>query len=65
MATIHAHNPKGVITRMTQLYKQNNIPSMTNDEIKDEIHDVIDIIVQLERDGGKRYISAIYYKEAG
>lgn len=64
MATIHAHNPKGVITRMTQLYKQNNIPSMTDDEIKQEIRDVIDIIVQLERDCGKRYISAIYYKEA-
>ncbi len=62
MATIHANNPKGVITRMTQLYKQNNLPSMTDSEIKKEILDVIDVIVQLERAGNKRYISAIYYK---
>ncbi len=64
MATIHANNPKGVITRMTQLYKQNNLPSMTDSEIRQEILDVIDVIVQLERKGNRRYISAIYYKEA-
>lgn len=64
ITTIHANNPKGVIKRMMQLYKQNNLPSMTDNEIKQEILDVVDIIVQLQRQGDKRFISAIYYKAA-
>jgi type IV secretion system protein VirB11 len=64
ITTIHANNPKGVITRMTQLYKQNNVPSMRDKDIDAEILDVIDIIVQLERKGDRRHMSYIYYKEA-
>lgn len=62
ITTIHANNPKGVISRMMHLYKKNNVPSMTDDEIKQEVMDVVDIIVQLQREGDRRYISHIYYK---
>lgn len=50
IATIHASNPRIAIQRMVQLYKQNNVPAMSDTEIRDEIFSVIDCIIQLHRD---------------
>lgn len=64
ITSIHANNPHAAIMRMTQLYKLNHVPSMTDTDIRQELHQVIDIIVQLGRNQQGRFISDIYYKEA-
>lgn len=48
--------------RMTQLYKLNNVPSMTDADILRELQEVVDVIVQLVRSPEGRFIHSIYYK---
>lgn len=62
ITSIHANNPRVAIMRMTQLYKQNNVPSMSDSDILREINQVIDIIVQLEKRDEGRFVQSIYYK---
>ena len=47
LATIHASTPLLAIQRMIQLYKRNNVPSMRDEEIYQEITSVVDCFVQL------------------
>lgn len=47
IATIHASTPLLAIQRMVQLYKRNNVPSMRDEEIYNEITSVVDCFVQL------------------
>ena len=62
IATIHANNPRAAQMRMVQLYKQNNVPSMRDEEIRDEITSVVDIIVQLNKSKIGRCASSIWFK---
>ena len=64
MTSIHASNPQVAFMRMTQLYKLNNVPSMRDEDILRELHEVIDIIVQLKKTTEGRVITWIYYKQA-
>ena len=64
VVTLHANNPKSAFMRMTQLYKLNNVPSMTNADIASELHEVIDVVVQLGRLDGHRRLTQVYYKQA-
>ena len=50
--------------RMTQLYKLNNVPSMRDEDILRELHEVIDVIVQLQRTESGRQVTYVYYKNA-
>lgn len=65
MTSIHANNPNIAFMRMAQLYKLNQVPSMTEKDILNELHSVIDIIVQLGKAQKGRKLIACYYKEAG
>ncbi len=63
IATLHANNPRMAIQRMVQLYKQNNVPAMRDEEIKAEILSVVDVIVQLNKHSRHgRIIQDIWYK---
>jgi type IV secretion system protein VirB11 len=63
ITSIHASNPQIALMRMKQLYKQNNVPSMTDEDILQEIHTVVDIIIQLTKGTRGRYVQSIYYKD--
>lgn len=62
LTTIHANNPKVAFMRMTQMYKQNNVPSMTDQDIMRELKEVIDIVIQINKTPEGRLASSIYYK---
>lgn len=64
ITTIHAPNPRIAFMRMTQMYKLNNVPSMRDEDIRRELHEVIDIIIQITRRNGERQVSYVYYKNA-
>ena len=62
LTTIHANSPAIAFMRMTQLYKQNNVPSMTDADILRELKSAIDIIIQLKKANGERLVSEVYYR---
>lgn len=64
IATIHADSPKGAFRRMAQLYKLNHVPSMTEEDIYQLLHDAIDVIVQLKKTPDGRKLVEVYYKDA-
>lgn len=64
ITSIHANNPQIAMQRMVQMYKQNNVPSMRDEEIRDELNNVIDIIIQLTKRNNQRIALYCYYKEA-
>lgn len=64
MTSIHANNPKIALMRMAQLYKLNQVPSMTEQDILSELQSVIDIIVQIGKTKQGRKLLYCYYKEA-
>lgn len=61
MTTIHANSPQGAFARMMQLYKLNHVSAMTDENILSEIRQVVDIIIQLSRGPGGRFISDIFF----
>lgn len=64
MTTIHANNPRIAFMRMTQMYKLNQVPSMTDADIMRELKEVIDVVIQLNKTKSGRLASSIYYKNA-
>lgn len=64
ITSIHASNPRTAFMRMTQLYKLNNVPSMRDEDIERELHEVIDIIIQVTRTPEGREGVYCYYKQA-
>lgn len=64
LTSIHANNPQIAFMRMVQLYKLNNVPSMRDEAILQELRSVIDIIVQLKKTEAGRVVSSVYYKDA-
>ena len=62
LTSIHANNPRVALMRMTQLYKQNNVPSMSDQDIMREINEVVDIIVQVGKGTKGRLVQSVYYK---
>lgn len=64
ITSIHANNPRIAFARMTQLYKYNNVPSMTDADIMRELTSVIDVILQTKMENGVRKISYAYFKTA-
>lgn len=64
MTSIHANNPQIAMQRMIGMYKQNNIPSMRDDEIRAELNSVIDIIIQVYKTANGRQGIYCYFKAA-
>ncbi len=62
LTSIHANNPRVAFMRMTQMYKLNNVPSMTDDDILRELKETVDIIVQIAKTPRGRKVQSIYYK---
>lgn len=62
MTSIHANNPAIAFMRMTQMYKLNNVPSMTDEDIMRELKAVIDVIIQISKTPEGRRVKSIYYK---
>jgi type IV secretion system protein VirB11 len=64
ITSIHANNPRVAFMRMTQLYKLNNVPGMRDEDILRELHEVIDIIIQVTKDKSGRMAAFFYYRQA-
>lgn len=64
LATIHANNPKVAFMRMAQLYKLNNVSGMSEADIYNVLHEVIDVVVQLQKTPQGRRLTEVYYKHA-
>ncbi len=62
MTSIHANNPAIAFMRMTQMYKLNNVPSMTDKDILRELKSVIDVIIQITKSPQGRQVQSVYYK---
>ena len=62
LTSIHANNPRIAFMRMTQMYKLNNVPSMSDQDIMRELMEVIDIIIQIAKTPEGRKVQSIYYK---
>ena len=62
ITSIHADDPQGALMRMAQMYKLNNVPSMTDSDIYRELNAVIDVIIQLEKTSQGYSLQSIYYR---
>ena len=63
ICTLHADSPAGAIEQLSLMVLQANL-GLSRNEIKDYVSSMIDIVVQLKREGSRRYISAIQFKHA-
>ncbi|MEP1231566.1 MAG: P-type DNA transfer ATPase VirB11 [Litorimonas sp.] len=63
ICTLHADSPAGAIEQLSLMVLQANL-GLSRDEIKDYVSSMIDIVIQLKREGSRRYISAIQFKHA-
>ena len=63
ICTLHADSPAGAIEQLSLMVLQANL-GLSRSEIKDYVSSMIDIVIQLSRTDGHRYISAIQYKHA-
>lgn len=62
IATLHADTPALAIDQLSLMVMQADV-GMTRQEIKEYIHSVIDVVVQLKRGAkGRRFVSEIYFK---
>jgi type IV secretion system protein VirB11 len=64
MTSVHANNPKLALLRMVQMYKLNGYTGMSDDDIRQLLHQAIDVIVHLEKTPQGRQLSSVYYKGA-
>jgi len=62
LTSVHANNPRIAFMRMAQMYKLNNVPSMSDTDILSELKEVVDIIVQIAKTPRGRQVQSIYYK---
>ena len=63
ICTLHADSPKGAIEQLSLMVLQANL-GLSREEIKDYVSSMIDIVIQLKREGSRRYISDIQFKHA-
>jgi type IV secretion system protein VirB11 len=62
LTSIHANNPRIAFMRMSQMYKLNNVPSMSDADILAELKEVVDIIIQIAKTKAGRQVQSVYYK---
>lgn len=62
ISTLHADAPMLAIEQLVLMVMQAGL-GLTREQIKEYIHNVIHVIIQLKRgEGGKRFISEVYFK---
>lgn len=64
LATVHANSPKVAFMRMAQLYKLNQVAGMSEEDIFKVLHELIDVIVQVQKTASGRRLVEVYYKDA-
>ena len=64
LTTIHANSPRMAFMRMVQMFKLNNVPSMSDQDILRELMEVIDIIIQINKTPEGRKVHGVYFKLA-
>ncbi|PIR34607.1 MAG: P-type DNA transfer ATPase VirB11 [Alphaproteobacteria bacterium CG11_big_fil_rev_8_21_14_0_20_44_7] len=63
ISTIHADTPRLAFEQLILMVMQAGL-GMTRETIYEYVHSVINIIIQLKRgEGGKRYVSEVYFKD--
>lgn len=60
LTTAHADTPFGAIEQIALMVMQAGL-GLTHDQIKTYISNIVDIVIQLKRVGGKRIISEVWY----
>lgn len=65
LTSIHANNPRIAFMRMVQMYKLNNVPSMTDEDIMRELKEVVDVVIQIAKTPKGRKVQGVYYKHGG
>lgn len=63
ITTVHADSPAGALDQLSMMVMQANL-GMTRDDIKTYVESMVDIVVQLERREGRRYLSSVVFKHA-
>jgi type IV secretion system protein VirB11 len=64
LTTIHANSPRVAFMRMVQMFKLNNVPSMSDQDILRELTEVVDIIIQINKTPEGRKVQGVYFKLA-
>lgn len=68
LASLHASNPEVAFMRLVHMIKLNPNMNLSREDILEDLHTVVDIVVQLERkfinNSYQRIVSSIYYQEA-
>lgn len=64
LASIHADHPAQVFDRVVQLMRRYSSNTLTREDILMDWINLIDVIVQMKRENGKRMISQIYFANA-
>jgi len=60
LSTVHADTPHGALEQVALMVMQANL-GLGHDQVMAYIRSIVDIVVQLKRDGGKRFISEVWY----
>lgn len=60
MLTVHASSPQGAMTRLTSL-ALSAAPNLSEGSLGRELEEAVDVVVHLERTGGRRAVSEILY----
>ena len=63
ICTLHADSPAGALEQLSLMVLQANL-GLSRSEIKDYVSSMIDVFVQLRREGSRRFISDIQFKHA-
>jgi len=64
ISTVHADTPHGAMEQICLMVMQANL-GLSHDQIMAYISSIVDIVVQMKREGGKRFISEIWYPDNG
>lgn len=59
ITSVHADSPEGAFQQIALMVMQSEV-SLTHDQIMSYIRSVIDIVIQIKRGGGRRYVSEIW-----
>jgi type IV secretion system protein VirB11 len=62
ISTVHADTPFGALEQICLMVMQANL-GLDHDQIMAYILSIVDIVVQMKREGGKRFISEIWYPD--
>jgi len=60
LTTVHADTPRGALEQIGLMVMQAGF-GLGHDQVMDYIRSIVDIVVQLKRTGGQRFISEIWY----